>query len=162
MKDILDKIGSYNLFNYLLPGVIFSAFISKITSYDLIQEDVLVGAFIYYFLGSVVSRIGSLVVEPLLKWLGIISLAPYDQFVHASKKDVKLEVLSEANNMYRTICSMFLCISVVFTYDKIAGQIELLRIGEPAVCVLGLLALFVLSYRKQTAYIKKRVSANKE
>lgn len=162
MKDILDKIGSYNIFNYLLPGIIFSVFISKITSYNLVQEDALVGAFIYYFIGSIVSRIGSLVVEPLLKWLGIISFAPYEQFVHASKKDAKLEILSEANNMYRTICAMLLCISLVFAYDKIAQQVEILRVGEPVVCVLGLMALFVLSYRKQTAYIEKRVSANRE
>lgn len=161
MKDILDKIGTYNIFNYLLPGIIFSVFVTKITRYNLVQEDVLVGAFVYYFIGSVVSRIGSLIIEPLFKWSGFIAFAPYTDFVAASKADAKIEVLSEANNMYRTICSLFLCIAVVYGYESVAARIELLNKILPTLCVIGLLILFSFSYRKQTAYINKRVSANK-
>ena len=67
MKDLLDKLSSYNIFNFLLPGVVFAVFVSKATSFKLMQEDVLSGAFVYYFIGAVISRIGSLVVEPALK-----------------------------------------------------------------------------------------------
>lgn len=162
MKDILDKIGTYNIFNYLLPGVIFAVFVTKITRYNLVQEDVLASAFVYYFFGAVVSRIGSLIIEPLFKWTGFITFAQYADFVQASKADAKIEVLLEANNMYRTICSLFLCIAVVYGYESAAERHKFLNEILPALCVFGLLVLFSFSYRKQTAYINKRVSANKE
>ena len=77
MKDLLDKISSYNIFNFLLPGVVFAVFVSKTTSFKLMQEDVLSGAFVYYFVGAVISRIGSLVVEPGLKATKLVTFASY-------------------------------------------------------------------------------------
>jgi hypothetical protein len=161
MKDFLDKIGTYNIFNYLLPGVIFSVFITKLTPYNLVQEDALVGAFVYYFIGSVVSRIGSLIIGPFLKWIGFVSFSTYEDFVHASKADEKIELLSEVNNMYRTICSLSVCIGIVYGYGMANIEISFLDKILPATCVVGLLVLFTFSYRKQTMYIKKRVEINK-
>ncbi|MEI2635430.1 MAG: hypothetical protein V9E92_01040 [Methylotenera sp.] len=162
MKELLDKISTYNIFNFLLPGVIFSVFATKLTTYDFIQEDLLSGAFVYYFIGLVISRIGSLIIEPSLKKARIISFSSYENFLRASMNDPKLAVLSETNNMYRTICALLLCIAVLFFYDKVAQSIEILKTATPVVCVVGLLALFLFSYRKQTFYIQKRVSANKD
>lgn len=39
MKDLLDKISSYNIFNYLLPGVLFAAFVDALTSFQVLQRD---------------------------------------------------------------------------------------------------------------------------
>lgn len=58
MKEILEKVSSYNLFNYLLPGTVFVFVLSKISGYNFIQKDLLIGAFLYYFIGLVISRIG--------------------------------------------------------------------------------------------------------
>lgn len=161
MNELLEKIGTYNIFNYLLPGVVFSVFVSKLTPYELVQDDILAGAFVYYFVGSVISRIGSLLVEPILKWTGFVSFSTYDDFVCASKNDDKIEVLSEANNMYRTICSLFLCIAVAYIYGIAADRIYILREVLPGICVVGLFVLFAFSFRKQTIYINKRISAVK-
>src|SRR5436190_18350950 len=98
MKELLDKISSYNLFNYLLPGVLFAALADIVTSYKFVQPDLLVGAFVYYFFGLVISRLGSLVIEPLLKALSFLHFASYEDFIAVSQKDAKLEVLSEVNN----------------------------------------------------------------
>jgi hypothetical protein len=65
MKEILDKLSSYNLFNYLLPGIIFVVLASEITRYSFIHDDIVIGAFLYYFIGLVISRFGSLAIEPL-------------------------------------------------------------------------------------------------
>mgnify|MGYP001578418121 FL=1 len=51
MKEILDKISPYNLFNYLLPGVIFALIVEKLTSHPLLGEDIATNAFIAYFDG---------------------------------------------------------------------------------------------------------------
>jgi len=103
MKDILSKLSSYNLFNYLLPGIIFVVLATKVTHYSFIQQDILIGAFLYYFIGLVISRLGSLVIEPLLKCLLFLQFADYKDFLAASKKDEKIELLSEVNNTYRTL-----------------------------------------------------------
>src|SRR3989344_7226229 len=85
MKDILDKITSYNLFNYLLPGVLFVAILDRFTLYSLVQENLVIGAFVYYFVGLVISRFGSLVVEPILRWTSFLKFVSYSDFISASK-----------------------------------------------------------------------------
>src|SRR3972149_2970830 len=108
LKELLSKLSSYNLFNYLLPGVIFVAAASKVTRYSFIQEDIVIGLFLYYFIGLVISRFGSIVIEPILRGVSFLKFADYNDFVAASKKDEKIEVLSEANNTYRTLCYLFI------------------------------------------------------
>ena len=120
MKDLLDKLSSYNLFNYLLPGVLFVALIDKFTSLHLIQENVLIGAFVYYFIGSIISRIGSIFIEPFLKRVKFVTFSQYSDFVTASKEDPKIEILSEQNNMYRTFCAMLLLIGVVAAFERLS------------------------------------------
>ena len=66
MKDLLDKLSSYNLFNYLLPGILLALAIDRFALIRVVQKDIAIGIFLYYFLGSIVSRVGSLIVEPFL------------------------------------------------------------------------------------------------
>src|SRR5258708_39583652 len=67
MKELLDRLASYNLFNYLLPGVVFVVLAEQVTSYSFIQDDIVIGGFVYSFMGMVISRVGSLFLEPLFK-----------------------------------------------------------------------------------------------
>ena len=108
MKDLIDKLSSYNIFNYLLPGIIFVVFLKEVIGYNFIQDNNLIGAFLYYFIGMVVSRFGSVIIEPLLKYISFIKFKDYKLFVSASKQDSKLELLSEVNNTYRTISATFI------------------------------------------------------
>lgn len=160
MKDLLDKLTSYNIFNYLLPGVLFAAFVDGLTSLKVLQKDLVVGVFLYYFLGSVVSRVGSLLVEPILLRMKFVQYTPYAVFVKAAKADAKIEVLSEQNNMYRTFIALFISVAVVAAYDKASIAIPFLHAAAPYVCIAGLLVLYLFSYQKQTAYVKQRVEAN--
>src|SRR5205809_1074280 len=146
MKALLDKLSSYNIFNYLHPGVLFAALIDWLTSLQVLQKDIVVGVFVYFFLGLIISRIGSLIVEPLLRRIGFITFAPYEDFVRAAKVDSKLEVLSETNNMYRTVCALMLSVAAVALYDYASGYFPLLHAAAPVVCIGGLLVLFLISY----------------
>ena len=119
MKELLDKLSSYNIFNYLLPGILFAALATRFTSYQLLQSDIVIGVFIYYFVGMVVSRFGSLVLEPLLKQWSFIKFAPYEDFVVASQADSKIDILSEQNNMYRTLCSLFLLLGLLKVFKLV-------------------------------------------
>jgi len=131
---------------------------TSLTKYSFIQGDLLVGAFVYYFLGLIISRIGSVLVEPVLKKVGFVEFSSYQDYISASKKDGLFPTLSEANNMYRTFVSLFLYLLRV--YDWMASKLPVFKEWEIAILVIGLFALFLLSYKKQTAYISKRVKHN--
>lgn len=159
MTEIISKITSYNLFNYLVPGVLFAAFVNYFTTYQLIQDNLVIGAFLYYFLGLVVSRFGSLIIEPFLKEISFLKFASYKDYISASKIDPKIEVFSEENNMYRTFIALFVLIVLVKIYELISFKLPILNVWSPYISIVTLLITFLFSYRKQTEYITKRIKA---
>lgn len=161
MNDLLAKISSYNIFNYLLPGALFVFFLPLLTPYKLDHENLLLAAFLYYFVGMIISRIGSLAVEPLLKKIGFLKFSDYGDFVRASALDAKLETLSEANNTYRTICALIVSLVAVWVYCAGQRVYPILMPITPYLLGAFIFFLFLFSYRKQTAYITRRVSGHK-
>lgn len=162
MKDILNKISSYNIFNYLFPGVLFISFSSKLTHYSYINQDIVKGLFFYYFIGLVISRFGSIIIEPLLKKFSFIKFANYSSYIAVEKNDEKLELLSEVNNTYRTLCSLFILLILLKLYESIEIMFPSLKNWNSIIALVSLLILFLFSYKKQSKYIEKRVNANKK
>ena len=161
MKELLEKLSSYNLFNYLLPGVIFSVIATNYTGYSLVQYDIFIGVFVYYFIGLIISRFGSLIIEPILKKVSFLKFAPYEDFVTSSKVDDKLDILSEVNNTYRTFSSMFLLLLILKLYEIMAKKMSIFDRSDLLVLILILFVTFIFSYRKQTKYITNRIEALK-
>jgi hypothetical protein len=157
MKILLEKISSYNIFNYLLPGIIFVILAEKMTTFSFIQENILLGLFFYYFIGLIISRIGSLTIEPVFKKIKIIHFADYKDFIASSQKNNKIELLSEINNMYRTLCSLFLVIIAIKIYERLVNELTMIRNWTIEIVIIGLFILFMLSYRKQTQYTTKLI-----
>lgn len=160
MKEVLDKLSSYNLFNYLLPGILFVIILDKFTVYSFIQDNLIIGAFVYYFIGLVISRFGSLVTESILKKISFLKFTDYREFISASKKDPKIDLLSESNNMYRTFSSMLILIILLKLYELIELKFQMLKNWNQYILIGLLLIIFLYSYRKQTGYITKRIKAN--
>ncbi len=160
MKDLLEKITSYNLFNYLLPGVLFVTILDKFTIYSFTQENLVIGAFVYYFVGLVISRFGSLVIDPFLKRISFLKFAAYEDFVSVSKQDPKVEIFSEINNMYRTFCAMFVLLVLAKLYEWIEYKIPFLMKWNFYFLIALLLITFLFSYKKQTEYIKRRITTS--
>lgn len=159
MSELLSKISSYNIFNYLLPGTLFVAVSDVLTSYSLVQKDIFVAIFVYYFIGLVISRIGSLVIEPILKKTKFVQFAEYGNFVSASKNDPKINELSESNNMYRTLAALFFALLIFVVLDKFVLPLRLwLEATGPYILLIFLFGMFLFAYRKQTTYIVKRVN----
>lgn len=162
MKDLLEKLPSYNLFNYLLPGTVFSVLADRFTRYPFVYDDLFIAFFAYYFTGLVISRIGSLALEPFLRRTHFVVFASYAEFLRCSAKDPKLEVLSEANNSYRTLATVFLAIGVLVLTDIVLKEMSAPAWVAPAALSVFLFTLFLLAYRKQTAYITKRIDSQKD
>ncbi len=157
MNDILSKLSSYNLFNYLLPGIIFVVVASKFTHFSFVQQDIILGLFFYYFIGLVISRFGSLAIEPFLRRLSFIKFVEYKDFIVASKKDEKVELLSEVNNTYRTICSLFALLILLKLYEGIEDVFPALKDWSGIILIILLLIIFLFAYRKQTIFVVKRI-----
>ena len=159
MVDLLSKISSYDLFNYLLTGIIFVILAAQLTCYSFIQQDIAIGLFLYYFIGLVISRIGSMVIEPFLKSrrISFIKYEPYERFLAAVEKDKKIELLSEVNNTYRTFCSGLVILLLLKSYEMIQRRIPTLKDWDAIILVVLLLVLFLFSYRKQTECVTKRI-----
>lgn len=162
MEKIIEKISSYNLFNYLLPGVLFSIFAKDFITLDLIQGNLILDVFLYYFIGLVVSRTGSLIVEPLLKRFRFARFSKYEDFVSASNTDIKIEILSEACNMYRTFVAMFFLLFITKFYFYIQATYPWLQEWNMHILISSLLLMFLYSYRKQAQYIFNRVNIIKK
>lgn len=161
MKDLLNKLSSYNIFNYLLPGVVFAVLAEKVSRHSFVQQDIVIGVFLYYFIGLVISRLGSLAIEPILRKMSFLRFADYRDFIAAAKADKKLELLSEVNNTYRTLCALFASLLVLRLYDSIERQFPALNDWSSILLVIFLLVIFLFAYRKQTSYIIKRIEANR-
>lgn len=159
MNELLEKLSSYNLFNYLLPGVIFVIVAKQFVGLDLSQPDLVLAAFLYYFLGMVISRVGSLVVEPILKKVSFVKFSDYSKYVAATQKDKTIETLSEANNTYRTIIALFIVSLVLKGYLWLATVYKFFDTHATLILILTATALFLFSYRKQTSYVYKRIDS---
>lgn len=171
-KSMLNKISSYNIFNNFFPGIVFCYMIKLFTNYELDIGSTWENLFIYYFWGLVVSRNGSVIIEELLLKIKIkekkskvqekyIQRAPYKEYSIASEKDSFIKVLNETNNVYRTMISVFVCVLLVKIYEIVSVYLvelfgQMGNISEILVLVIGII-LFIMSYKKQTDYIRKRV-----
>jgi hypothetical protein len=162
LNELLKQISSYHLFNYLLPGCLFAVIATKLTQWNFIESNLLLGLFLYYFYGLIISRIGSLVVEPALKWCRFLKFSNYSDYVTAAKKDPKIDILSESNNMYRTLCSVMATIAILRFYQHVAKRFSILISSKIAILTTIVTIILLFSYRKQTRYIKKRIEVSKE
>ena len=62
-----DKLDSYQILSNLLPGAFFVTMVKLFYGIDLTGWNVGEIVITYYFVGFIISRFGSLVLEPLLK-----------------------------------------------------------------------------------------------
>ncbi|MDK2972239.1 MAG: hypothetical protein PWP23_1994 [Candidatus Sumerlaeota bacterium] len=160
MKEVLDKLSSYNIFNHLLPGVVFVILAEALTTFHFVQQDIILGIFLYYFIGMVISRLGSLVVEPSLKITGLLEVVPYSDFVTVSREDEKLVVLSESSNTYRTLCALFMALVLLEGYERLSLSLPKIQPWTVEILIIALFAIFCMAYRKQCQYITKRVNSH--
>lgn len=166
VKSVSEKISSYNIFNNLLPGIAFCYILDKTTRFTIANGSLLENLFIYYFVGMIISRIGSLIIEPLLTKVKIKAIGPfikksdYKDYIAASKAEPFIEVLNETNNLYRTTISIGFSLLIAKLYDWKIHDILINKISNDWLVVVAFLVLmivFVVSYKKQTNYINKRI-----
>lgn len=165
IKNLFEKISSYDIFNNFFPGIVFCSIIKQISRFSFSSEELLEKLFLYYFIGMIISRIGSIVIEKLLKWTNLIEFAPYNDYIEASKEEPFIKDLSEKNNIYRTLIAMTSIISGVKLYDLIIALYTSNSCWSSDLLLffifLLITILFIYSYKKQTDYVRRRVEKYK-
>lgn len=173
-KSLSEKISSYDLFNNFYPGIIFCYLIESTTRFSFVSElDLLEKIFVYYFAGMIMSRIGSVVIEKMLKKIKIrnketkeqedfLRLSTYEQYIETTEERPLIAKLSEVRNTYRTLSVVFILAFLVKLYDWLLAD----RLNEISnqtntwiiVIIFALFSiLFVISFRKQAIYIRGRI-----
>ena len=157
MKELFDKLSSYNVFNYLLSGIVFAVLAEKFLNYSLLQQNILIGLFFYYFVGLIISKIGSLFIEPFLKKISFTRFVNPRDFVNAANKDEKVKMLLEINNTYRSLCALFFLLLFLKLYETICASFTSLTEWSLMLLIIMLLLIFLVFYKKQTALIAERI-----
>lgn len=157
IKLIFDKLSQYNFLTNILPGTVLCIIMKYLVGYDLIPDDYYQAGIVFYFAGMVNSRVGSLIVEPILKAISWVKFAPYPEFLQAEKEDAKLTILSQENNVFRSyISAMFISI-VGYICKNCTLDLRQFSIDDTLVLIVILFVLFLFAYKKQTSFVKKRV-----
>ncbi len=156
MEKFLEKLSSYNILNNLFPGAVYCFLMNFICAIDFTIGDIISDILVYYFFGMIISRIGSIIIEPLYKKIRVVSFVDYFKYIQAEKSDPQIAVLSETNNTYRTMIA--LCVVVLFSmltifiFDILGWNKKIIVY----ISIVLLIVLFSLSYRKQTKYVRSR------
>ena len=157
MKALLEKLSAYNILGCLLPGSLFVILGERLTSFSLIQRSWIVGIVLYYFIGLVIGRVGTLIVKPVLERIGLVREAAYENYLEASESDSKIDILSAQNNLFRTLCAMVMMLIGLKIGEKVIGVLPWGADVYDFIVLVVLFILFLFSYRKQTQELVRRV-----
>lgn len=162
MDKVIDKLSAYNIFTNLFPGVIYCFLAEKFFDIPLIQDDLVVAAFLYYFCGMVISRVSSVVLEPMLKKAKFVKFADYKRYVAALGKDEQIGVLLETSNAYRSVVALIVCVLATGGWAAAVTAFPTVGAHSHYLLLMFLLVLFLFAHRKQTQYIVARVDLHKD
>lgn len=157
LAAVIGKISNYNFLNNFIPGAILCVLLKYFVGYDFIVDGTIELLVVFYFVGMVNGRIGSLFVEWLLKKTQLVTFREHRLYIEAEQKDKKIKSLSETNNLYRSIISVVLISLLMKLYKSIfelSGNFDDL---SEWVLLVALMVIFTLAYRKQTKYIVSRI-----
>ena len=165
LKTLFEKASNYDFLNHIIPGSIFCCGYQAMTGHAICGGSWVTSLVSVYFVGILISRVGSLIVEPICKFKfwkvgSIVKYAQYADFIKAEKEDKKMSLLVARNNMYRT----FVAMSGMLLFYKLAAVashsipcLGWMQRCKAELLLLAIFILFLISFRKQTTYIRQRV-----
>lgn len=162
MTAILEKISNYNLFNYLLPGILYTIISSRYANLNIPQENLWEFLCAAYFFGLTISRVGSIVIAPGLKKLPCQPQeCTYQDFLNTSEKDPMINLLSSERNVYRNIIALGLTSLATIGVSRIITAFQVPEIITVISTIVILTLLFIGAYIKQSKFIIKRIKHKK-
>ena len=159
MENLVNSISKYQLAINLIPGYIFAILLQRYAHIVLLEGDVLQDAFVSYFFGLIIGRIGSIVVEKLMdRYNKTYKHAPkYDGKIKAERIDPKIEILDRQCTIYRNCCAGCCCVIIGIFINCLFGDGSFSSSGKYILIFLVLTILLVKAMDKQCTYVNKRI-----
>lgn len=152
---MVGNFSAYDFITTFVPGAVFAAIVSVGSRSEITSDDIVLGAALYFFYGVVASRIGSLIVQPILEITRFLKAGDYDKFIIAEKADSKIQALLEARNFYRSLLTALLLTIPLIIVDPVrSGKVHT---GTLLVLITLSSVVMLFSLRKQSSYIESRV-----
>lgn len=117
---------------------------------------------VFYIIGVINNRFGSLVIDPFLKWIHFVNPCSYKDYIKAENTDSKVAVLNTENNAFRSYIAVFTLSIFALLYKTVFSSWDFLSNNINIVIFILLVILFAFSYRKQTRIISQRVKIDKK
>lgn len=159
MENLINSISKYQLAINLIPGYIFAILLQRYAHIVLLEGDVLQDAFVSYFVGLVIGRVGSIVVDGLMKSFNkTYRFAPrYYKKIMAEQIDHKIETLDRQCTIYRNCCAGCCCVIIGIIINCLFGDGSFLSSGKYIFIFFILTILLVKAMDKQYNYVIKRI-----
>lgn len=161
MTGNFGKLSPYEILNNLLPGILLCGSICWLFGIRIQIDTVFSAVFascLVYTSGLIMSRVGSLLLAPIARETGFIVWS--QKFYEVEERDGKLAILLRDMNMYRTLSTTFLFLTVLSIVSWISQQEQWSTWVWSFGVTFGLALTFVIflfSYRKQSKAIYRRI-----
>ena len=153
--DVESTVILYNFLTNILPDTVLCIMFKYVIGFDIIPSDYCQAGIVFYFVGIVNCRVGSLIIGPVLKKISWVKFSTYSDFIQAEKEDSKLTILSQENNVYRSYISVMLIAFIGFIYTNYSLGGYVFTIDKRLILILSLLILFLFAYRKRLLSLKR-------
>lgn len=104
MEHLLKSLSQYEILNNLIPGMALCLLLKYTVHIDFFIGNNIENVFIVYLIGIVNGRIGSIIIEPILKKTGFVIFVDYSEYHKV--EDEKLKMLNQINNGFRSMLSV--------------------------------------------------------
>ncbi len=158
MDKLIEKLSSYHIFNFIIPGAVYCLLCQKLYGITLRNDHIIQDVVLFYFIGLIISRIGSLLIEPFLKKVCSQNYCSYNDYIDGSQEDSKIELLSEVNNTFRTMIALGIVSLVTDIIVRFSSKFSFISAYYSIIIAVLFVALFTASYIKQTKMVSQRVN----
>lgn len=158
MGNIIEKLDSYEIMTNLLPGTFFGIALRLLCGFELPMVNIGEEIAVYYFMGFIINRLGSLIVKPLLLKCNFINEVDYNEYVKAEEVNEKVKILSETCNYFRSILTAGLSLLIIKIFSYFGGNTNWFFVNWKFCFLLGCTTLFLFSYKKQMRFVYRRVT----
>ncbi|CCZ60026.1 hypothetical protein [Hungatella hathewayi] len=162
MGNFVEKLDSYEIMINLLPGAFFGMALRFLCGLELPVANIGEEIVVYYFMGFIINRLGSLIIKPLLLKCNFIREVDYNEYVKAEKINEKVRTLAEICNYYRSILTASLILLIIKVFSNFKGNAGCLLTNWKFCFLLGCITLFLFSYKKQMKFVCRRVEVLNE
>ena len=158
---MFEKLDAYDLVANLVPGaaLTYALHFSKFPTPA--PNDWAAFLLVAFVAGVTTNRLGSLVLDPVLRRVRFLNQKDYELFVVSEKADRKLETLVANHGLYRTFFTAGLLYLVLLA---ISSWFPAIASADQVIFVLFVLAgmvVFLFAFQKEDGYIQARIKAAK-